>query len=314
MKNWKIGLARYIRLIKQGLTDYRWLLFYIQRMDYNPNHRKFVSSLIAKFLPKTPDRQLTDEAKKLSETLKEDGYVVLEDFANKIQVEEMRSYLATKLCFDPDRPEMGKFSSPDLAPKPSIHAYYTPEDAVGIPHLWELANDPKILSIIEDRFGSKPTISLLYVWWLLYGFDAEANADHYYVKRPVEFHRDIDDWKQIRLYICLTDVDENVGPHTFIKSSHKWVLPPKVREIDLDNPDFPMRDNLVQLTGEAGMAWLGDTYVLHRGTIPTKQHRLMLTVTYTFFPEPHAPNVPLLPCPDPNRFDPYINRVYLKYK
>jgi Phytanoyl-CoA dioxygenase (PhyH) len=306
-------IARYIRLIGQALTDYRWLLYYIQRIDYNPNHRKVVSSIIAKLLPKTPNLQLSSEARKLSGILKEDGYVVLENFVNQHQVEMMRSYLDAKFCFDPDRPEMGKFSSPNLAPKPSVHAYYAPEDAVGIPHLWELANDPKILSIIEDRFDAKPTISLLYVWWLLCGFDAEANVDQYYVKNPGEFHRDIDDWSQIRLYICLSDVDENVGPHAFIRSSHRWVLPPKTRVLDLDNPDFPMRGNLVKLTGEAGMAWLGDTYVLHRGTIPTREHRLMLTVTYTFFPEPHAPKVPLLPCPDRNRFDPYINRVYLKY-
>jgi hypothetical protein len=308
-----IFIARYIRLIKQGLTDYRWLLFYIQRMDYNPNHRKFISSIIAKFLPRTPNHQLSSEARKLSEILKEDGYVVLENFVSKTQTEEIRSYLATKLCYDPERLEMGKFSSPDLAPKPSVHAYYAPEDAVGIPCLWELANDPKILSIIEDRFGAKPTISLLFVWWLLYGFDVEENADSWYVKSPGEFHRDIDDWSQIRLYISLTDVDEDSGPHVFVKSSHKWFLPPKTRAIDLDQPDFPIQDNLVTLTGEAGMAWLGDTYVLHRGIIPTKKHRLMLTVTYTFFPIPYAPKVPLLPCQDPNRFDPYINRVYLKY-
>jgi Phytanoyl-CoA dioxygenase (PhyH) len=306
-------IVRYIRLIKQGLTDYRWLLYYIQRIDYNPNHRRFVSSIIAKFLPKTPNRQLSSEAGRLSEILKEEGYVVLENFVNKTQVEEMRAYLDTKLCFDPERSEMGKFSSPDLAPKSSVHAYYAPEDAVGIPHLWELANDPKILSMIEDRFQAKPTISLLYVWWLLCGFDAEANTDNCYVKNPGEFHRDIDDWSQIRLYICLTDVDDNVGPHVFIRSSHKWILPAKTRVLDIDHPNFPMRDNLVKLTGEAGMAWLGNTYVLHRGTIPTRKHRLMLTVTYTFFPEPHAPIVPLLPCPDRNQFDPYINRVYLKY-
>ncbi len=307
----KVG--RYIRLIKRGITDYRWLLFYIQRMDYNPNHRKFVSSIIAKFLPKTPDLQLSAESKELSKVLKEDGYVVLENFVSKVQVEEMRAYIAEKSCSDPDHPERGRFSSPDLAPKPSVHAYYTPEDAVNIPYIWELANDPKILSIIEDKFGAKPTISFLCVWWLLYGFDAEANPDHWYIKSPGEFHRDIDDWSQIRLYICLTGVDENTGPHAFIRSSHKWFLPPKTRAIDLDHPDFPMQDNLVKLTGEAGMAWLGDTYVLHRGTIPTKKHRLMLTVTYTFSPLPFAPKVPLLPCPDRNRFDPYINRVYMEY-
>jgi ectoine hydroxylase-related dioxygenase (phytanoyl-CoA dioxygenase family) len=310
----KINVARYIRLIKQGLMDYRWLLFYIQRMDYNPNHRRFISSVIAKFLPKTPNHQPSTEEKKLSENLKENGVVIIDNLVNKTQIEEMRAYLSTKICVDPQRPEDGKFTSPEFAHKSSVHGYYSPEDTVSIPHIWELANDPKILSILEDRFGAKPTISLVYAWWVMHGFDIKENLNQIHVNSPGEFHRDIDDWSQIRLFIYLTDVDEDAGPHAFIKTSHKWFLPPKKRALDITNPDFPIKDNLIVLNAEAGLAFLEDTYVLHRGIIPINKHRLMLTVTYTFFPVPYAPKAPLLPCPDKNRFDPYINKIYLKFK
>jgi Phytanoyl-CoA dioxygenase (PhyH) len=309
----KINLARYVRLVKQGVTDYKWLLFYIQRMDYNPNHRRFISSLIAKFLPKIQGHQLPAEAQKLSKILEKDGVVILENFVSKTQVEEMKAYLATKLCLDPDRPEIGRFSSPDLAPKSTFHAYYANEDAVGIPHLWELANDPKILSIIQDRFGAKPTISFLGVWWKFNGFDPKANTNLRSFAKPDEFHRDVDDWSEIKLFLYLTDVDEGAGPHGFIKSSHKWLLPPRSRESDLNHSDFPMKDNLVQLTGKAGMAWLENSYVLHRGMITTTKPRLLISVVYTFFPGPFGPKAPLLTCKDRNRFDPYINRVFLKY-
>jgi ectoine hydroxylase-related dioxygenase (phytanoyl-CoA dioxygenase family) len=309
----KITPSRYVRLIKQGLKDYRWMLFYIQRMDYNPSHRNFISSAIAKFLPKTSSSKLDDESKQLSKVFKEEGYVVIEDLLSKTQVEEMRAYLDTKLCIDPQHFDKGAFSVPESIPKESVHAYYSNEDSVNIPHLWELANDPKILSIVEDRFGAKPTISLLSAWWVFHSFDTEANASEVHVNKPGEFHRDIDDWSQVRLYIGLTDVDEDAGPHAYIKSSHKWMLPPKSRGMDIDDPNFPMKDNLVKLTGEAGMAWLGNTYVLHRGIIPKTKHRLMITVTYTFAPIPYAPSSPMLPCPDRNKFDPYINRVYMKY-
>jgi Phytanoyl-CoA dioxygenase (PhyH) len=309
----KINLSRYIRLIKQGIKDYRWLLFYIQRMDFNPNHRIFISSIVAKILPKTPNYELGTKVKELSEILREDGYLVLQNFLRKSQVEEMRQYLATKLCVDPQHPEEGAFSVPDFVPKASVHAYYADEDSVDIPYIWELANSPDILSIIEDGFGAKPTISLLAAWWVFYGFSKELNAKEIHVNSPGEFHRDIDDWSQIRLYICLSDVDEDTGPHAYIKSSHKWLLPRGKRAIDIDNTSFPMKDNLVKLTGKAGMAWLGNTYVLHRGIIPKAKHRLMITVTYTFLPIPYAPKSPILSCPDRSRFDPYINRVYMKY-
>jgi hypothetical protein len=309
----KITPARYIRLIKQGVKDHRWLLFYIQRMDFNPTHRRFMSSVIAKFLPKTQKHALSVEAQKLSEVLKNDGYLILEDLLSETQVEEMRAYLATKPCVDPQHLEEGPFIVPDCVPQTSVHAYYSDENSVAIPHVWELANNLKILSIIEDGFGAKPTISLLAAWWVFHGFDTEANAHEIHVNSPGEFHRDVDDWSQVRLYICLTDVDEDAGPHAYIKSSHKWSLPPKTRAIDIDNPSFPMKDNLVKLTGKAGMAWLGNTYVLHRGIIPKNKHRLMITVTYTFVQVPYAPKFPILACPDRSRFDPYINRVYMKY-
>ncbi|WP_019499469.1 phytanoyl-CoA dioxygenase family protein [Pseudanabaena sp. PCC 6802] len=308
----KTALARYVRLIKQGITDYRWLLFYIQRIDYNPERRRFISSIIANLLPKTIGHQLSPEAQKLNKTLDEDGVVVLNNFVDKTQVEEMRAYLATKLCLDPQRPEMGRFSSPDLAPKVTFHAYYTNEDAASLPHLWELANDPTILSIIEERFGAKPTISFLAVWWKLNDFDPEANANLRSFAKPEEFHRDVDDWSEIKLFIYLNDVDESTGPHGFIKSSHKWFLPPRSRALDLDCSNFPMKDNLAKITGEAGMAWLENSYVLHRGMVVTARPRLIISVVYTLFPGPHSPKTPILTCPDRNRFDPYINRVYLR--
>ncbi len=205
----KINIARYIRLIKQGITDYRWLLYYLQRLDYHPNHRRFISSVISYFLPKNPQLPTTVETQKLIQHLKEDGLVVLENFAKKTQIEEMKAYLATKLCVDPQRPEKGKFSSPELAHKSCLHAYYTVEEFVGIPHLLSLANDSTILSVIENIFGAKPTISLLQIWWLLYGFDVEENSHEPYVKNPGEFHRDVDDWSEIKLYMYLTDVDED---------------------------------------------------------------------------------------------------------
>jgi len=310
MKN---KITRYIRLIKQGITDYRWFLFYLQRMDYHPNHRRFISSVIAYFLPKNQEKLTTFEIQKSIRDLKEDGLIVLDNFVQENQVEDIRAYLSTKSCVDPYRPEKGSFSSPELAHKSCLHAYYAPEDVVSTPHLLELANDPRILSIIEARFGAKPTISMLQIWWLLYGFDMEANAHDIYAQKPGEFHRDVDDWSEIKLFIYLTDVDEGSGPHAFIKTSHTWLLPPKQRAIDINNSDFPCADNLIKLTGKAGFAWLGNSYGLHRGIIPTNKHRLILVVTYTLFPLPYAPKTPLWSHPEPTRFDPYINKVYLKF-
>ncbi|MBR8836478.1 MAG: hypothetical protein DSM106950_21285 [Stigonema ocellatum SAG 48.90 = DSM 106950] len=310
-----MNFTRYIGLIKKSIKDYRWLLTYLQTMDYHPNHRRFISSVISYFLPKSPQLPTTVESKKLIQTLKEDGLVVLDNLVTQTQIEEIRAYLATKFCIDPYRPEKGKFSSPEFAHKSCAHAYYTVEDLVDVPHLLSLANDATILRVIESIFGAKPTISLIQIWWLLYGFDVEENShDREYVPNPRVFHRDVDDWSEIKLFIYLTDVDEGSGPHAFIKKSHTWLLPHRQKTLDINNADFPFADNLIKLTGEAGLAWLENSYGLHRAIIPTNKHRLILAVTYTLFPLPRAPKIPVWPSPEQNQFDPYINRVYLKYR
>ena len=147
---------------------------------------------------------------------------------------------------------------------------------------------------------------MIHIWWLLSGFDTHANSDERYFTHPEEFHRDVDDWSEIKLFIYLTDVDEDSGPHAYIKKSHTWLLPPKMRDIDINNPDLPIKDNLIKLTGEAGFAWLENSYVLHRSLVPQNKHRLIVAVTYTLFPLPFGPKIPLRSCADPNQFDTYI--------
>ncbi|BAZ47927.1 hypothetical protein NIES4103_05320 [Nostoc sp. NIES-4103] len=305
-------IARYVRLIKQALTDYKWTLYYFQMLILNPKYRKLIGSLFSYLLPKTPSNKINFQIQKDVQILEENGLLVLDNFVTSTQIEEMKSYLSTKLCIDRQRPGKETFLAPRFAPKSCIHAYYKLEDTVSIPHVLELANNTMILTIIEEIFGAKPTIAMIHIWWLLSGFDAQANSNERYFTHPGEFHRDVDDWSEIKLFIYLTDVDEHSGPHAYIKKSHTWLLPPKTRDLDINNPDFPMKDNFIKLTGEAGLAWLENSYVLHRSLVPKNKHRLIVAVTYTLFPLPFGPKVPLRSYSDPNQFDPYVNRIYLK--
>ncbi|OYD99150.1 hypothetical protein CDG77_02480 [Nostoc sp. 'Peltigera membranacea cyanobiont' 213] len=304
-------INRYIRLIKQALTDYKWALYYFQMLILNPKYRRLIADLFSYFLPKSQNLKIDIETKKNIKTFQEYGLVVLDNFVTKTQVEEMKSYLSPKLCFDRHRPENGRFNVPRFAHKSCIHAYYTPEDIIDTPHLLDLANETRVLSIIEDRFGAKPTISLMQIWWLLSGFDIEANLNDRYLTHPEEFHRDVDDWSEIKLFIYLTDVDEDSGCHAFMKKSHTWLLPPRTRDLDMRSPDFPIVNNLTKITGEAGLAWLENSYVLHRSFVPKNKDRLILAITYTLSALPLGPRVPLRSYPENSQFDTYINRIYL---
>jgi hypothetical protein len=142
----------------------------------------------------------------------------------------------------------------------------------------------------------------------LNGFDVEANSHEVYVRRPEEFHRDLDDFAELKLFVYLTDVDLTAGPHAMIRTSHKWDIPKGTRILELRDPGYKAIENLQRITGPAGTAWLQDSLVLHRGTIPTGKHRLMLSVTYTLLPIAVGPKKPLVQRGS-FQFDPYINRV-----
>src|SRR5262249_20961007 len=199
---------------------------------------------------------------------------------------------------DPERPEEGGRHFCEIADESRGHLYYANEDLVHMPHFWELANDPLLLYIIEKTFGAKPTISYASVWWLLPGIARMADTD--------EVHRDVDDWAEMKLFFYLNDIDEESGPHAFVRGSHTWRLPTRRRSLNLANSEWPIVDNLVVLTGRSGLAWLENSYGLHQATIPKKKNRLMASVTYTLFPLPFGPKLPLASGLNNARFDPYI--------
>jgi hypothetical protein len=292
-------------------SDPSWARCYFQLMICDPRFRQFIASAISVFLPKTSgDHRGNVEILQLVGKLRDSGSVRLDGLLTTDQLSSMQAYFAGRECYDPFRPEMNGFKDPDTAHRSCLHAYFPPADVAAAPHVMELANHPLVLGVVEEHFGVKPVIGNIQAWWLLHGFDATANTHEPYVQRPKEFHRDFDDFAELKLFVYLTNVNAEAGPHAFIRTSHKWRLPRGTRSLQLDDPAYPSRENLQLTTGRAGLAWLENSLTLHRGTIPTKAHRLMLVVTYTLLPIAAGPKRPLI-SDDRRNFDPYINRVLL---
>ncbi|GAB4369357.1 MAG: hypothetical protein Kow00121_09210 [Elainellaceae cyanobacterium] len=115
----------------------------------------------------------------------------------------------------------------------------------------------------------------------------------------------------------LTDVDEFSGPHSFIKKTYDLPAPHQFNKYstspdELEASGFPVSQNLIDIHGKPGTAWLMNTYGFHRGKVPTHKHRLLVCITYTLLPIPFAPAKPILYCSPHANLDPYINRVYVK--
>ena len=126
----------------------------------------------------------------------------------------MVDYFKGKDCVDPYRPHLGQFRGPTNTPPETHVANYSIETVAGAPHAFAISNHPNVLAVVAAVLGAKPTIALMSAWWSLPRADgAPEHAEM--------FHRDIDDYRFIKLFCYLTDVDEASGPHVFVRGSHR---------------------------------------------------------------------------------------------
>ena len=95
------------------------------------------------------------------------------------------------------------------------------------------------------------------------------------------FHWDNDFRKFFKLYIYLTDVELDSGPHIYIPKTHKNKLPEyKLCRLYSDKKIYSNYPNPKVFTGKAGSLFLVDSYGLHKGETPKSKSRLMLNVHY----------------------------------
>jgi hypothetical protein len=187
----------------------------------------------------------------------------------------------------------------------NVHvAEYLTEHIVKCPDLLKIANDPRMLAAAASYLGCKPTISNLSIWWSLPADGTAQEAEN--------FHRDVDDWRFVKLFVYLSDVGMGGGPHCFVRGSHRsWRFLRKRRLADQEvSAMFPAAD-MLQIQGRAGDAFLEDTFGLHKGQPPRSERRLLFQVEYSVNPiavyeyDPAAMSVPV-------EIDPYVNRLYIR--
>ncbi|MGZ9710860.1 hypothetical protein ACXX82_08625 [Glaciimonas sp. GNP009] len=273
--------------------------------------RAWLSSLAATTRPTSlPVRSDYDELSKHSAALQGAGISHLGALLTQAQCEELRKYFSGKLVCDDYRPETPPYLPGSNARHPESHvAHHSPGDILCAPYLLQLANDPRILDIAATFLGCKPTIGYLAAWWSYHTETGAQQAEH--------FHRDVDDWRFLKLFIYITYVDEKNGPHIYVAHSSSSA---KLREIrrfeDAEVVAAFGQNNILQLTGRAGEGFLENTYGLHKGQPVKEGTRLIFQVVYSMFALPYGPKVPVIKQNEwtsQNAFvpDPWINRLYI---
>lgn len=292
------------------LLDRRAPMFYGQRLVLDPVRRRAVARWLARRRPHSAVLASHAPAAAAAAALERDGFHVLAAPLQAGQLDDIAAHLARWRCRDPYRPELGDIDPIASVPSATHVAFYPPEAVVSAPHVIALANDPFILAIVENLFGCKPTIGYLAAWWSFKGHAEGEQAEL--------FHRDVDDWRFLKLFIYLTDVDGAAGPHVYVPGSQTV---PKLLRIGRYSDAAVTAafgvDVVHRFEGPRGTAFLEDTFGLHRGLPPRNRNRLVLQVVYSLGELPYGPRRPfdarelgpdaLAHCGR----DPYVNRVYL---
>ena len=100
----------------------------------------------------------------------------------------------------------------------------------------------------------------------------------------LEFHRDIDAYRFLKVFVYLTDCREGEGHHEVYLRSHRCfpreLIPIRryhASEIEKAIPEAVLK----KITGPAGFAFGENTLAFHRGTHPVRNHRMILNLIYT---------------------------------
>ena len=114
-----------------------------------------------------------------------------------------------------------------------------------------------------------------------------------YSKKPSKdaaqwFHFDLDRVSWLKVFIYLTDVGIENGPHCYIEGSHKVGSKPYellkrgyVRISDKEISHFYGKSKIKLMTGKKGDIFIGNTKAWHKGTNLKQGNRLVLQLQYT---------------------------------
>lgn len=255
----------------------RALFYYAQRMVTSASARRAVAAVIAAGLKSRHGRGAElgpdFDCGRAIDDLNRDGIAKLAPVASQDAIKGMVSFLSGQKVVGPD----GKLTTLDNLPANTATAAYSCETILECPGVLEALNAPSVLRIVTDYLGCKPTLSSIGVRW---SFPSENN-----VTDTQRFHRDVDDWRFVKLFVYLTDVDERSGPHAYVRTSHKTSFGMKAKAYTLG--DIERRfgaQSLDTVLGPAGTTFMADTQGVHCGVVPVDRPRLILQAQYSLLP------------------------------
>jgi len=191
-------------------------------------------------------------------------------------------YLAKVLAFSAQAPFIDDYDpdpvlidmANEMAPRPARLAYRCVNPHERCEVIDKLTRDPALVAVARGYLKTEPLLRFSRVFWSYPDLSEGYNPSY-------GFHYDIDDYKFLKLFFYLNDVDIDRGPHVIIEGTHKrkdW-FEKNHRRLTDEQAESRYKDSIRVMTGSAGCGFFEDTFCYHKGAKPRKR-RLMLEFQY----------------------------------
>lgn len=143
----------------------------------------------------------------------------------------------------------------------------------------QIAHDPKIIEIAREYLGVEPILYQTSLYWSLPSNNEKKQKPTAWQK--AHFHYDIGDFRSVVLFIYLTDVDQESGPHVVIEGTHykKSFRQMLTRYLNNDTANRQYAERIRVIYGASGEGFFEDLTCYHKRATGTKK-RLMLTISF----------------------------------
>lgn len=223
----------------------------------------------------------SDRIGELVETMRRDGYVVLDSLIDHDIVERLCAealVLSYELKGGAEAGRRGVVIDPRSPPR-CISAYAEHQCKRDSQVLRAIADDALFARIASVYLGCSASAIDTTLW---YTFPhPEPSSDTAQL-----FHYDLDTIRWVKVFIYLSDVGYESGPHEYVATSHRpeskesGVLVRnygRIDDADIDENYPGMRRRVV---GRRGTVIIGDTRCFHKGNAVDSGYRLMLSPIY----------------------------------